>query len=64
MFYLITAFLLTLEQMQNMHDEFDIESNDSKGAWNKVARLFRATSGDAIRIACMNYRNKKLKKSN
>jgi len=40
----------------------DKYKNDSKGAWNEVAENNGLKSGDAVRIACENYR-KKLKKS-
>ena len=51
-----------LERMLKAHEQFLGETNDSKGAWSKVADLFGAPSGDAARVACMKYQNN-LKKS-
>jgi hypothetical protein len=50
-----------LKNMVNAYEHFFGESNDSKGAWNKVADLFSAKSGDAVRVACIEYRKSKLK---
>jgi hypothetical protein len=52
-----------LERMTKAYDHHYGEINSSKGAWNKVAELFGAKSGDAVRVACMNYQKKKLKTS-
>ena len=45
-----------------LHADFYAETNDSAGAWNKLADLFEAKSGDALRVAYMSYR-KRLKRS-
>jgi hypothetical protein len=51
-----------LSQMYNEYEQWYQETGDSRGAWEKVAKFHSIKSGDAARVACMNYR-KKLKKS-
>lgn len=47
-----------LKLMQNAYEECYRECNDSKSAWNKVARTFGAKSGGAVRVACMRLKKK------
>jgi len=51
-----------LERMLSAYEQCYQETNDSKAAWNKVADLYGAKSGDAVRVACIKHQ-KKLKKS-
>lgn len=44
--------------MKNLHDEEYQITNDSRGAWNKAANILNISSGDAARVAYMNYRRR------
>jgi len=50
------------EQLSQMSKAYETQYEilkDSKAAWNKVAEIFEAKSGDAVRIACTEYQKKK-----
>lgn len=50
-----------LEAMIKVYEDKYRDKGDSKGAWSAAAKIGKAPSGDAARIACTNYKKNKLK---